>query len=172
MNIGERIKHLRNKKGLTQEELASKCGLSKNGIWNYENNKRQITIETLNKILTALDVSQEEYYQFIFDLYNNLLDRKTTTTEKALSIAETLESNAISWRDNVIDIESKPKYLLNSILNYLENTEEYYSSIFVNMLNSNNDEIPYFTDEQINNITKKVTDIVKYEIYKIENNIP
>ena len=56
MNIGENIKLLRNKKGLTQEELANKCGLSKNGLWNYENNKRQPTTKVLEKIATGLDV--------------------------------------------------------------------------------------------------------------------
>lgn len=57
MNLSENIKKYRKEKGMTQEELANKCGLSKNGLWNYENNKREPNIDTLNKIAVALDVS-------------------------------------------------------------------------------------------------------------------
>ncbi|WP_294403969.1 helix-turn-helix domain-containing protein [uncultured Clostridium sp.] len=60
MNTGNKIKELRKKRGLTQEELAQECGLSKNGIWNYENNKRIPTVNTLNKIADALDISFSE----------------------------------------------------------------------------------------------------------------
>ncbi|MDY4604311.1 helix-turn-helix transcriptional regulator [Clostridium tertium] len=56
MNIGYEIKSLRKKKGLTQSELAKKCDLSKNAIWNYENNKRDPTVKTLNKIGEVLGV--------------------------------------------------------------------------------------------------------------------
>ncbi|WP_142415460.1 helix-turn-helix domain-containing protein [Hathewaya massiliensis] len=56
MNIGDKIKHLRKEKGLTQQELAIRCELSKNAIWNYENNKRNPNIETLTKIAQALGV--------------------------------------------------------------------------------------------------------------------
>lgn len=56
MNIGSNIKNIRIEKGFTQEELALKCELSKNGIWNYENNKRQPNIDTLEKIANALNV--------------------------------------------------------------------------------------------------------------------
>lgn len=88
-------------------------------------------------------------------------------TNKVVSIARDYKENLKSWNQAVINIESKPKYLLHSILNYLENTEEYYSSFLVNILNQE-DDLLYFTDQQINNIITKVTDLVKYEIYKLE----
>lgn len=56
MDIGKELKELRKKSGLTQSELANKCGLSKNAIWNYENNKRNPTLNTLNKISEVLNV--------------------------------------------------------------------------------------------------------------------
>ncbi|HBJ1646727.1 helix-turn-helix transcriptional regulator [Clostridium sp. ZBS20] len=56
MDIGTELKELRKKSGLTQQELAKKCSLSKNAIWNYENNKRNPTINTLNKIGNVLGV--------------------------------------------------------------------------------------------------------------------
>ncbi|MDU4750426.1 MAG: helix-turn-helix transcriptional regulator [Clostridium butyricum] len=57
MNIGNRIKDLRKKLNLTQLELADKCGLSKNAIWNYENNKRKPSIEVLTTICNQLGVT-------------------------------------------------------------------------------------------------------------------
>lgn len=59
MNIGESIKKYRKEKGLTQTELAIKSNLSKNAIYNYENNKRTPNIDMLNKIAIALNVSLE-----------------------------------------------------------------------------------------------------------------
>lgn len=56
MNIGDEIKKLRKEKKLTQSELAEKCNLSKNAIWNYENNKRNPTVNTLNKIGEVLGI--------------------------------------------------------------------------------------------------------------------
>lgn len=40
MNFGNKIKHLRKKAGLSQEELAVKLGVSQKSICNYENNTR------------------------------------------------------------------------------------------------------------------------------------
>lgn len=57
LNLSENIKKYRKEKGMTQEELANKCGLSKNGLWNYENGKREPNIETLTKIARALNIS-------------------------------------------------------------------------------------------------------------------
>lgn len=55
--LGDKLKDLRKKEHLTQLMLAEKCGVSKNAIWNYENNKRVPTVEILEKLATALNVS-------------------------------------------------------------------------------------------------------------------
>lgn len=56
MDIGKEIKTLRKKNGLSQTELAKRCNLSKNAIWNYENNKRNPSILTIKKIGEVLGV--------------------------------------------------------------------------------------------------------------------
>lgn len=56
MNIGNNIKKFRNKKGLTQKELAKKINVTHITIQNYENNRREPKIETLDKIAVALDI--------------------------------------------------------------------------------------------------------------------
>lgn len=54
MNIGDKIKSYRKAANLTQEELALKCGLSRNAIYNYEKGKRQPPINVLENIARNL----------------------------------------------------------------------------------------------------------------------
>lgn len=54
--IGENIKRVREKKGMTQKELAEKCNLATITIRQYESGKREPKTRTLNKIAKALDV--------------------------------------------------------------------------------------------------------------------
>ena len=49
--IGRLIKEARHKEGLTQEELAQKSGTTKNYISRIENNKSDIELRTLRKII-------------------------------------------------------------------------------------------------------------------------
>ncbi len=60
--IGERIKHIRNSKGISQEKLALSSGLDRTYINSVENGKRNITIDTLSKITTSLDVSLKDFF--------------------------------------------------------------------------------------------------------------
>lgn len=57
MNIGNNIKNIRNQNHLTQKQLAEIIEVSTVTIQNYENNRREPNIQTLNKISTALEVS-------------------------------------------------------------------------------------------------------------------
>ena len=57
MLIGLRIKELRVKKGLTQEELAKKINVTKSTISNYENNTRIPTVSNLHLLADSLGVS-------------------------------------------------------------------------------------------------------------------
>jgi transcriptional regulator with XRE-family HTH domain len=49
---------LRKESGLTQEQLAEKCGLSQQYLSKLEQGRRNPTIVTLYEIATALGVSQ------------------------------------------------------------------------------------------------------------------
>ena len=57
MTLGNNIKKYRKMLKLSQEDLAKKSNLYRNSIYNYENNKRQPSIEALNKIAAALGVT-------------------------------------------------------------------------------------------------------------------
>ena len=49
--LGVMIQELRKEKGLTQEELAQKCGTTKNYISRIENNASDIRLSTLRRII-------------------------------------------------------------------------------------------------------------------------
>lgn len=55
-DLGKRILALRNKKGLTQEELAERTGLSNTYIAMLETGKRTPSLEALYKLADALNV--------------------------------------------------------------------------------------------------------------------
>ena len=60
--LGENIRHIRKVKGLTQEELAQKAGLSTMSIRRYENGERIISEKVLYKISKALDVWIDDFF--------------------------------------------------------------------------------------------------------------
>jgi HTH-type transcriptional regulator / antitoxin HipB len=54
--IREKITHYRKEQGLTQTDLASKSGLRQATISDFENGKKSIRTDLLEKILIALDL--------------------------------------------------------------------------------------------------------------------
>lgn len=60
MEIGERIKEIRLKKGLKQSELAEKADISRVAVGNYERGDRIPNIEITQKIAMALGVDINE----------------------------------------------------------------------------------------------------------------
>ncbi|HFU4123206.1 TPA: helix-turn-helix domain-containing protein [Streptococcus suis] len=64
--ISNRIRYLRNEKGLSQEQLSEKAGLGVRYIHKIENKGYNVKIETLNNIILALDLTFEEFFNFSF----------------------------------------------------------------------------------------------------------
>ena len=62
MEIGLKIKNLRNINNLTQEELADRCELTKGYISQLENDLTSPSIETLKDILNALGTTFGEFF--------------------------------------------------------------------------------------------------------------
>lgn len=56
MLVGENLRLLREKKKVTQAELAKSIGVSRQAICMWEKNKREIGLSALNKIAEVLDV--------------------------------------------------------------------------------------------------------------------
>lgn len=62
MDIGKKIKQLRIEKGLTQDELASRCDLSKGFISQVERDLTSPSIATLVDLLESLGTNLREFF--------------------------------------------------------------------------------------------------------------
>ncbi|AGX41482.1 helix-turn-helix domain-containing protein [Clostridium saccharobutylicum] len=94
MTLGEKIKFYRNKLNLSQEELAKKCNLSRNAIYNYEKNKRNPTItilitiaKNLNILTTDLLYTNNTEKTSLIEL-DTINEEKENTNNLELEIAE------------------------------------------------------------------------------------
>lgn len=77
--VGEKIRVLRQSRGLSQEKLAFKSGLNTSYLGQVERGEKSPTIVTLDKIATALDARLDELFQF--DL-GNVADKELSYVEK------------------------------------------------------------------------------------------
>jgi len=61
-SLGSRIKELRIKKGLTQNDLATLCNFEKANMSRIESGKTNITILTLRRISTVLETQIGDFF--------------------------------------------------------------------------------------------------------------
>lgn len=88
--LGKKIKLIRKERKLTQEQLAERVDIGTPNISYIENGKFAPSVETLQKIATALDVTPKELYNF--DEFRDVEDIKKelfealNSNEKVLKI--------------------------------------------------------------------------------------
>jgi len=63
-NLGIHIRQLREKKNLSQQDLADDCGIPKSQIARIERAKINTTVKTLVKIANALEVEPKDLLDF------------------------------------------------------------------------------------------------------------
>ena len=63
--LGMRIRYLRKKKGLSQEDLALDSGINKNYLSDLERGMRNPTVNILEKLAVNLEVSLSELFMSI-----------------------------------------------------------------------------------------------------------
>ncbi|MNI42120.1 HTH-type transcriptional regulator SinR [compost metagenome] len=63
--LGDRIRQLRKDHNLSQEQLGELAGLHTNYIGQVERGEKNVTIESLEKIATGLQVSMEQLFRYI-----------------------------------------------------------------------------------------------------------
>ena len=64
MNIGDRIKTLREKSGYTQNALADKAGVSQTHLRRVELGQADITVGHLQLVCEALEISVKDFFNF------------------------------------------------------------------------------------------------------------
>ncbi len=62
--VGKRIKELRQKFGMSQEDFAYKCDLDRTYITSLERGKRNISLENLEKIAKAFKMTLSQFFDF------------------------------------------------------------------------------------------------------------
>ena len=60
--IGSRIQEIRNKKGMTQDQLSEKVGISSKYLSSIERGKENPTLNTILKMARSLDVKPDEFF--------------------------------------------------------------------------------------------------------------
>ena len=63
--VWKRIKQLRNKLNISQEELAFRSNVHRTYIASLEVGKRNISIALLERIVNALEISFSEFFEYI-----------------------------------------------------------------------------------------------------------
>jgi transcriptional regulator with XRE-family HTH domain len=63
-NLGVHIRQLREKKGMSQQDLADDCEIRKTQIGRIERAEINTTVKTLIKIANALDIEPKELFDF------------------------------------------------------------------------------------------------------------
>ena len=94
MNVGERIKELREKRGLTVNKLANLAGISQSYLRDVELGNKNPTVETLSYFYDALGISLKEFFSendnainpFLMSAINQL------SNQQQLKLAEFLQT--------------------------------------------------------------------------------
>ncbi len=84
--LGKRIKMLRKLKGLTQEQLGEKAGLSYKFVGEIERGTVNPSLDSLSGIAKALDVSLSGLLPTEGDIFSTLSPKDLQLVKKALGI--------------------------------------------------------------------------------------
>ena len=109
VRIGERIRTIRNIKGLSQTELGQKAGMTSDRIYKYETGARKPDPDAINRIANALEVSPFA-----------LVDPVSSHIISAIFAMFELE-NTYEMKIDIIDDEPFPRFCLSA---------DYKSSIY------------------------------------------
>src|SRR5690606_35439970 len=95
-NLGERLRSLRQARGLTTQQLADKVAVSQSYISRFENNRAVPDIELLGKILHALDSDLASFFSLdeeeaTPDLIQLIETIKTLTPEARIKLNEFIQ---------------------------------------------------------------------------------
>lgn len=102
IKVGTRIRTLRKERGYTQEQLAFEANMHPAQIGHIERGVQSPTIDTLEKIIKALDVSIQEFFNF---------DNVSLNNENALNLfLNTLSNEELNDISTILIILKKWKY--------------------------------------------------------------
>lgn len=105
LEIGKKLKELRESKNISQEQLAKMLGVAEATIANYEAERRTLTIEKLQNILSLLDTNLIDFLSENKENYMNNSEKKIPIISKVSA------GTGVFGEDEIIEYLSLPKEL-------------------------------------------------------------
>ncbi|HPD58210.1 MAG: helix-turn-helix transcriptional regulator [Smithellaceae bacterium] len=100
-NIGQRIQKAREEAGLSQEELATKLGLTQAALSNYELGKRRLYLANIEQIARELN---KPLNYFLEDTVETIkTNEKKAQDETILEISKLLSELPLEERKNILE---------------------------------------------------------------------
>lgn len=105
--IGDRIRSARNEKGWSQEELAHRADLHPSHMGQIERGETAFTIDSLEKVINALDMTFEELFRLIGTGYEGtdtdtlayIINRLYKRESSELKIIASFIDTMLQWKD-------------------------------------------------------------------------
>ncbi|MBD8069297.1 helix-turn-helix domain-containing protein [Bacillus sp. PS06] len=91
-NIGEKLRKIRNEKGISSNQLEILSGVNQSTIIRIETNVQSPSIETLLKICDALDYSIVHLFEDSADMINLINTAKKLSPNQRQKITEMIEA--------------------------------------------------------------------------------
>ncbi|MEK4849202.1 helix-turn-helix transcriptional regulator [Paenibacillus sp. FSL H7-0756] len=107
--IGERIRRLRKEMNLSQEQLAERSGLHTNYVGQVERGEKNLTLETLEKVVTGLNISLEELFRYIGpmeqkDALSQIIELLVERPSEDQKMALSLLKSVLEWEEKKHDL--------------------------------------------------------------------
>ena len=116
MNIGEKIKAARVRKGMTQEELGNALGVQKSAIAKYEKGRVvNIKRSTLKKISDVLGIAPSE---LIFESYMEE-EQKKNDIQADIILRMRTDTEFMSAVESLYNLDKDKLHSINQMLNTL-----------------------------------------------------
>ncbi len=107
--FGERLKQLREQKGLTQEDLGKRLKLTKANISKYESNKLEPNLETINYLAGFFDVTTD----YLLGRTHNRTEVLSELSEQELEVI--FRTRKVTFLGEDLDDEDK-----EDVINFLQ----------------------------------------------------
>jgi transcriptional regulator with XRE-family HTH domain len=75
-NIGKALAMIRQQRGISQYQLAVRCKMGRSQISKYEAGRGIMKLDTLEKLLSALNIEPEQFFRFVRSIDESFAPRR------------------------------------------------------------------------------------------------
>jgi len=106
--VGDKIRNIRKEHGWSQEELAHRAGIHPSHMGQIERGEKSPTIDSIEKIVIALDISFEELFNSIEQINKardssvlvDIVSKLSKRSEKDQIIIRDIIGTLFEWKDS------------------------------------------------------------------------